>query len=286
MSMEMDMEKFLGDDLIQMPFKEESEGHNNGLLEQVCGPVEEFDDLLTELPFTKDFDTLRVPKKIHKFYFVKLPATSEDPSLKIRIKEAEKIIQRQNQARAPIDEKLKEKKIKSLCYRIQHGAKSLSEEKKLLGEMKQMEAEKKKVIVDTDLKPNIPNYLDTEEAIQDHFEGLSNELNRQKKVHLEYNVIVKRLKRELEEAERDIGRLEKKIEDINREKNEAYRCLVQLERQIDEEDSIHPQLVSLLNDAKDLTETKNVRALKESSSMKQVELLMSQWKLEWQQLFQ
>ena len=42
---------------------------------------------------------------------------------------------------------------------------------------------------------------------------------------MEYNVTVKRLERELEEAERDVGRLEKKIEDINRKKNEAIGAL-------------------------------------------------------------
>ncbi|GFS41321.1 hypothetical protein Acr_00g0073730 [Actinidia rufa] len=244
MSMEMDMEEVLTADFIQMPLKEESEGHNNCLIEEVFGLMEDFDDLLTELPLTNDFDGLRVPKKIHKYYFVKFPAY-KNPSLKIRIEDAEKIVQRENQARASIDENLKEKKIKRLCYRIQHGTNSLSEEKKLLGEIKQMEF-------------------------------LSNELDRLKKKDLEIRATKKCLKGELEAAERDIRRLEKKMVEINRKKDEAYRCILELKRQRDEENSFRLQLVSLLNDAKGLAETEDGKALKESSKT-QVELFMSRW---------
>ncbi|PSR89763.1 Proton pump-interactor like [Actinidia chinensis var. chinensis] len=327
MSMEMDMEEVLGPDFIQMPLKEESEGHNNCLLEEVFGPMEDFDDLLTELPLTNDFDGLKVPKKIHKIHFVKFPAY-ENPNLKIRIEDAEKIVQRENQVRAAIDEKLKEKKldrdhiigelrsvtfrdwfsqsmdrirkdiehfqqcledhhcsknpnrgkatIKSLCYRIQHGTNSLSEEKKLLGEIEQMEVEKKKAIADTDLKSHIPNYLGTKAAVHDRIEVLSNELDRLKKKDLEIRATKKCLKGELEAAEREIRRLEKKMVEINRKKDEAYRCILELKRQRDEENAFRLQLVSLLNDAKGLAETKDVKALKESSKT-QVELFMSRW---------
>ncbi|XP_057506597.1 proton pump-interactor 4-like [Actinidia eriantha] len=64
--------------------------------------------------------------------------------------------------------------------------------------------------------------------------------------------------------------------ETNRKKDEACRCILELKRQRDEEDSFHLQLVSLLNDAKGLAETKDVKALKESSKT-QVELFMSRW---------
>ncbi|KAL7226271.1 hypothetical protein ACSBR1_021401 [Camellia fascicularis] len=164
----------------------------------------------------------------------------------------------------------KRPKEKRLHSTLQHGSKSLAEEKKILRDIKQMEA----AIEDDALKPQIPHYLGSKEDIQNYIQCIHNEIDGLQKEHLAFLANVKLLKRKLEVAEKYIVFLERKLADIIRIQDAAFKCILQLRK--DEMNALFNQYLSLLKKAEKLRRNKDVAVLKELSNT-QVEKFMSQW---------
>ncbi|CAL5436402.1 unnamed protein product [Camellia sinensis] len=176
----------------------------------------------------------------------------------------------------------KEKRLHSM---MQHGSKSLAEEKKILRDIKQKEA----AIEDNALKPQIPYYLGSKEDIQNYIQANSylrklhkmlnithirNEIDGLQKEHLAFLAYVKLLKRKLDVAEKYIVCLERKLADIIRIQDAAFKFILQLRK--NEMNAHFNQYLSLLKKAEEVRRNKDVAALKELSNT-QVEKFMSQW---------
>ncbi|CAL5364460.1 unnamed protein product [Camellia sinensis] len=130
--------------------------------------------------------------------------------------------------------------VKSLNYKMQHGTKSLAEEKKLLREIKQNEAKMDNIKLNNNSTNNNVNhasgaaqiryYLGSIKDIQGYIRFIRNELERLQKEDRKHTVNIQRQKRELKAIESNISSLQNKLEDINREKYEAYECILQLKK--------------------------------------------------------
>ncbi|KAK4730374.1 hypothetical protein R3W88_023362 [Solanum pinnatisectum] len=101
--------------------------------------------------------------------------------------------------------------IKTLCYKTQHGSKTLADEKRIFREMRRA-----KEITDTKMNQN-----------QVTFAEIQN-MRREKRI---FNHNVQNLKRKLESIKNDIKSLENSLYAINQKKGKIYAAIFQLKRQ-------------------------------------------------------
>ncbi|XP_049377454.1 uncharacterized protein LOC125842241 [Solanum stenotomum] len=108
--------------------------------------------------------------------------------------------------------------IKTLCYKTQHGSKTLADEKRIFREMRSAKEIGREIISPTDTKMNQNQVTFTE--IQN--------MRREKRI---FNHNVENLKRELESIKNDIKSLENSLYAINQKKGEIYAAILQLIKQ-------------------------------------------------------
>ncbi|CAK9171076.1 unnamed protein product [Ilex paraguariensis] len=133
-----------------------------------------------------------------------------------------------------------DEKVKSLSYRVQHGSRSLAEEKQVLNEIKQAEFAREKRTIDNVVQPWFRSYYRFEEvkvskaAIKNRIILISSDLHGLKKEQQTFRAKVKRLERELKDAEGNISSLQKKLTNIERQRYKAYENVLELEKQLNE----------------------------------------------------
>ncbi|KAL3330599.1 hypothetical protein AABB24_034434 [Solanum stoloniferum] len=101
--------------------------------------------------------------------------------------------------------------IKTLCYKTQHGSKTLADEKRIFREMRRA-----KEITDTKMNQNQVTLAEIQN------------MRREKRL---FNHNVENLKRKLESIKNDIKSLENSLYAINQKKGEIYAAILQLKRQ-------------------------------------------------------
>lgn len=90
---------------------QEEETTNVGTVDGSNGANGEFKDKDSASHFPKDaVDEWPAPKQIHSFYLIKF-RSYEDPKMKLKLEQADKEIQKKNQARYQITEALKAKRV-------------------------------------------------------------------------------------------------------------------------------------------------------------------------------
>ncbi|KAL3330601.1 hypothetical protein AABB24_034434 [Solanum stoloniferum] len=107
--------------------------------------------------------------------------------------------------------------IKTLCYKTQHGSKTLADEKRIFREMRRAKEIGREIVSPTDTKMN---------QNQVTFAEIQN--MREKRI---FNHNVENLRRELESIKNDIKSLENSLYAINQKKGEIYAAILQLKRQ-------------------------------------------------------
>ncbi|XP_059318678.1 uncharacterized protein LOC132069305 [Lycium ferocissimum] len=108
--------------------------------------------------------------------------------------------------------------IKTLCYKTQHGSKTLADERRIFREMRRANETGKELVCPEDTKLN---------QNQVTFAEIQN-MRRQKR---SFDLNVENLKRELESMKNDIKSLENSLDGINQKKGEIYASILELKRQ-------------------------------------------------------
>lgn len=293
-----------------------------------------------ESDFPKDaVDEWPAPKQIHSFYFVKY-RSYDDPKLKFKLDQADKEIQKKNQARFQILEGLKAKRvdraqvisqlkaltgedkqfrsiidgkrremeplhqalgklrssnngrgergaicsseeelddlIHSMHYHMQHQSIPLTEEKKLLKEIKQLEQTREKVIANAAMRAKIQDSLGQKEVIQDQVKLIGGDLDGVRKEHQVVRGKIKQLEDELKAIDNDINSLQDELAAVSDKRDKAYESLQQLRKQRDEGNAFFYQNRALLNNARDLAAKRDIKSIEELSHA-EVEKFMSLW---------
>ncbi|KAK6934252.1 hypothetical protein RJ641_034407, partial [Dillenia turbinata] len=299
---------------------------------------------ISDANFPKDaVDEWPAPKQIHSFYFIRY-RPFDDPKLKAKLDQADKDIQKKNQARFQITESLKAKRsdraqviaqlkalgvenkqfraivdekrkemeplqqalgklrstnsnrgekgyaicsseeelnelIQSLHYRIQHESIPLSEEKKLIKEIKQLEGTREKVIANAAMRAQIQESMGQKEAIQDQVKLIGVDLDGVRKDQQVVRGKIKQLEEELKGIDGQIEALQEELTAVTQKRDKAYETIQELRKQRDEANAHFYQNRSLLNSARELAAKKDIKALEELSHA-EVERFMGLWNSE------
>ncbi|KAF3678514.1 putative xylosyltransferase 2-like [Capsicum annuum] len=280
------------------------------------------------------------PRKIHSFYLVRY-RRFEDQNLKSKFDQAEKELQKMNQARFQLIEKLRairaersqligqrksvsaenqefwtviegkrkeikplqdalgklrgprkdgregvstlcsseeelDNLIKSLQYRIQHESITLTEEKKILREIKQLEGTRGGVKEQVALRAQIQDSMGEKETIQKQVKLISGNLDG---VHKEQQAV--KAKRKILDDQLDantcqIKSLDEELKEVTKKRDTAFVRLQELRNQREEANAPFYKNFALLQKAKLLAAKKDTEALKELS-LTEVDKFISLW---------
>lgn len=166
--------------------------------------------------------------------------------------------------------------IYSLQYRIQHESISLTEEKQLLREIKQLEGTREKVIANAAMRTKLQDSVGQKEAIQDQVKLIGGDLDGVKKERQAIRSKIKEIDDVLKTIDKDIQSLQDELTAVIQKREKAYESIQQLRKQRDEGNSYFYQSRTLLNKSRELAAKKDVNALDELSQT-EVEKFMSLW---------
>ncbi|KAH7651369.1 Proton pump-interactor protein [Dioscorea alata] len=166
--------------------------------------------------------------------------------------------------------------IQSLHYRIQHESNTLSEEKQLLKEIKQLESTREKVIANDVVKAKIQDSLGQKETIQDQVKLIGVGIGGVKKEKQAVRTKIKQLEEELKAIDAVIASLQDQLEPLTEKRDKAFENFSELIKSRQELNTCSRENRSVLNIAKDLASRKDVHALEELCH-NEVEKFMSQW---------
>lgn len=139
-------------------------------------------------------------------------------------------------------------KVNRLFHQLQHGRNTWVKEKKIFGAIKLCGDEREeKLLIDAPNTKSKQQYgfpwyfkqfikskhsteeiLKSDELIKEQIKLLLYEQEGLEKQKFEYYSKVRRFYKKLEDADKDIFSLERKLEDVNRRKGELYACILQL----------------------------------------------------------
>ncbi|TYH74588.1 hypothetical protein ES332_D05G409900v1 [Gossypium tomentosum] len=169
-----------------------------------------------------------------------------------------------------------ELQIHSLQYRVQHESISLSEEKRILKEIKHLEGTREKVIANAAMRSKIQDSLGQKEDIQDQVKLMGVDLNGvRKKQHAVWSK-KKQIKDKLDETETKIRSLQNELKAVTLNRDKAFENIQELRKQSDQGNSHLYQSRTIVHNAKLLAAQKDIKALEELSIV-EVEKFMALW---------
>ncbi|KAK7324569.1 hypothetical protein VNO77_28241 [Canavalia gladiata] len=166
--------------------------------------------------------------------------------------------------------------IYSLQYRIQHESISLTEEKQILREIKQLEGTREKVIANAAMRAKLQESMGQKEALQDQVKLIGGDLDGVKKERQAIRSKIKQIDDELKIIDKDIQSLQDELTAIGQKRDKAFESIQQLRKQRDEGNTHFYQSRTLLNKARDLAAKKDINALDELSQT-EAEKFMALW---------
>ncbi|CAA7407576.1 unnamed protein product [Spirodela intermedia] len=166
--------------------------------------------------------------------------------------------------------------IKSLHYRIQHESNTLTEEKQLLKDIKNLEGTRERVIANAAMKAKLQDSLGPKEAIQDQVKLIGVDLDGVRKEKQAIRSRIKSLEDELKAIDEDIASLQEELAEATQKKDKSYETFNELKKTRSEGNAFYYLYRSLLNNARDLAAKKDVAALEELSNS-EVGKFISQW---------
>nr|KJB61861.1 hypothetical protein B456_009G386800 [Gossypium raimondii] len=146
--------------------------------------------------------------------------------------------------------------IHSLPYRIQHESISLSEEKRILEEIKHLEGTREKVIANAAMRSKIQDSLGQKEDIQDQVKLMGVDLNGVRK--------------------EQHASLQNELKAVTLKRDKAFENIQELRKQSDQGNSHFYQSRTIVHNAKLLAAQKDIKALEELSIV-EVEKFMALW---------
>ncbi|KAK9268562.1 hypothetical protein L1049_000316 [Liquidambar formosana] len=161
-------------------------------------------------------------------------------------------------------------------YHMQHESIPLSEEKKLLREIKQLEQSREKVKLNVAARVKIQEDLGQKEDIQDQVKLIGGDLDEVRKEQQAVRAKIKHLEEELKVIDSDINSLQEELSIVTEKRDKAYATLQELRKQRDEGNSYFYQNRALLNNARVLAAKRDIKSLEELSNAG-VEKFMSLW---------
>ncbi|KAK8300566.1 hypothetical protein V6Z11_D05G394800 [Gossypium hirsutum] len=166
--------------------------------------------------------------------------------------------------------------IHSLQYRIQHESISLSEEKRILKEIKHLEGTREKVIANAAMRSKIQDSLGQKEDIQDQVKLMGVDLNGVRKEQHAVWSKKKQIKDKLDETETKIESLQNELKAVTLKRDKAFDNIQELRKQSDQGNSHFYQSRTIVHNAKLLAAQKDIKALEELSIV-EVEKFMALW---------
>ncbi|KHG29104.1 Uncharacterized protein F383_15123 [Gossypium arboreum] len=166
--------------------------------------------------------------------------------------------------------------IHSLQYRIQHESISLSEEKRILKEIKHLEGTREKVIANAAMRSKIQDSLGQKEDIQDQVKLMGVDLNGVRKEQHAVWSKKKQIKDKLDETETKIESLQNELKAVTLKRDKAFENIQELRKQSDQGNSHFYQSRTIVHNAKLLAAQKDIKALEELS-IAEVEKFMALW---------
>ncbi|TYI32196.1 hypothetical protein ES332_A04G042700v1 [Gossypium tomentosum] len=166
--------------------------------------------------------------------------------------------------------------IHSLQYRIQHESISLSEEKRILKEIKHLEGTREKVIANAAMRSKIQDSLGQKEDIQDQVKLMGVDLNGVRKEQHAVWSKKKKIKDKLDETETKIESLQNELKAVTLKRDKAFENIQELRKQSDQGNSHFYQSRTIVHNAKLLAAQKDIKALEELSTA-EVEKFMALW---------
>ncbi|KAH1063470.1 hypothetical protein J1N35_028457 [Gossypium stocksii] len=166
--------------------------------------------------------------------------------------------------------------IHSLQYRIQHESISLSEEKRILKEIKHLEGTREKVIANATLRSKIQDSLGQKEDIQDQVKLMGVDLTGVRKEQHAVWSKKKQIKDKLDETEIKIESLQNELKAVTLKRDKAFENIQELRKQSDQGNSHFYQSRTIAHNAKLLAAQKDIKALEELSTA-EVEKFMAFW---------
>ncbi|XP_071736665.1 proton pump-interactor 1-like [Rutidosis leptorrhynchoides] len=166
--------------------------------------------------------------------------------------------------------------IKSLQYRIQHESNTLTEEKQIIREIKQLEGTRDKVIANAAMRAEVQKSVGEKDTIQDQVKSIGVDLDEARKDQQAIKAKVKSLETEKEAINTVIASLEDELHLVIEKRDKVYGKIRELRNKREEGNTCFYQNRSLLNDARRLAANKDVNALIELSTS-EVDKFMSEW---------
>ncbi|TYG71703.1 hypothetical protein ES288_D05G419400v1, partial [Gossypium darwinii] len=151
--------------------------------------------------------------------------------------------------------------IHSLQYRIQHESISLSDEKRILKEIKHLEGTREKVIANVAMRSKIQDSLGQKEDIDDQVKSGPKK---------------NQIKDKLDETETKIESLQNELKAVTLKRDKAFENIQELRKQSDQGTSHFYQSRTTVHNAKLLATQKDIKALEELSIV-EVEKFMALW---------
>ncbi|KAB2032671.1 hypothetical protein ES319_D05G391600v1 [Gossypium barbadense] len=160
---------------------------------------------------------------------------------------------------------LRKSSILFLQYRIQHEGISLSEEKRILKEIKHLEGTREKVIANAAMRSKIQDSLGQKEDIQDQVKLMGVDLNGVRKEQHAVWSKKKQIKDKLDETETKIVSLQNELKAVTLKRDKAFENIQELRKQSDQGNSHFYQSRTIVHNAKLLAAQKDIKALEELS---------------------
>eukprot|EP00257_Ricinus_communis_P028257 XP_025015671.1 proton pump-interactor 1 isoform X2 [Ricinus communis] len=166
--------------------------------------------------------------------------------------------------------------IHSLQFHMQHESISLTEEKKILREIKQLEGTREKVIANSAMRAKIQDSMGQKEAIQDQVKLMGVDLDGVRKEQQSVWARITQLREKVKTLDAEINSLQDELTEVTERRDKAYDSIKSL-RQLRDEGNVHfYNSRKTITEAKDLAAKKDVKAL-ETLSIGEVNKFMSLW---------
>ncbi|KAL6202067.1 hypothetical protein ACLB2K_025778 [Fragaria x ananassa] len=169
-------------------------------------------------------------------------------------------------------------RIKGLQYIIQHESIPLSEEKKILKEIKQLENTRGEVIANAVVRAKIQDSVVhiNEDALEVQFKLVGDDLNGVKKEQQAVRSKIQQLDDAIKAVDKQISSIRDELKMVTDKRDQAQQSIYTFRQQLDQQNASFYLSRNILNKARGLAINSDVKALEELSHA-EVEKFMSQW---------
>ncbi|KAK1383370.1 Proton pump-interactor 1 [Heracleum sosnowskyi] len=167
--------------------------------------------------------------------------------------------------------------IKSLEYRVQHESIPLSEEKRIIRDIKQLKGTREEVIANAVMRAKIEDLHGGKESIQDQVKQIGSGLDGVRKEKKEVQAKIDQLDKEKKAIEQVIKALEAEEKTISEDREKIYERIRDLRKQLDQGNAPYYNNRKTLTKARQLAASKDVEGLRDLANTEVVDTFISLW---------